>query len=42
MIQRKGEKHVSPGGRKVRNIPVVSKKNVVAGGKEGKVTKYRT
>lgn len=38
----KGEKHASPRGRKVRNIAVVSKKNVVAAGKEGKVTKYRT
>jgi len=32
---------VSPRGREVRNIPVVSKKNVVAAGREGKVTEYR-
>lgn len=36
------EKHLSPTGRKVRIKPVVPKKNVVAAGKEGKVTKCRT
>lgn len=31
-----------PRGRKVRNIPLVSKGSVVAAGKEGNVTKDRT
>lgn len=29
-------RNVSPGGRKVRNLTVVSKKNAVASGQEGK------
>lgn len=36
------EKYVHPRGRKVRNIPLVSKGSVVAAGKEGNVTKDRT